>query len=122
VQIKIAGNLDAGDLVYTSRRLTGPDIEYVCPALISKSLDKKLRAVAIEAYQALDCRDYGRVDLRVDAKGRLYVLEINPLPSLSVEDVFPFVAKASGITYDELILKVVDVALIRNGLNGQSNN
>lgn len=122
VQIKIAGNLDAGDLVYTSRRLTGTEIEYVCPASISKSLDKKLRAVAIKAYQALDCRDFGRVDFRVDAKGRPYVLEINPLPSLSIEDVFPLVAEASGITYNQLILKIVDIALIRNGLNGHTNN
>jgi D-alanine-D-alanine ligase len=122
VQIKIAGNLDAGDLVYTSRRLTGPDIEYVCPAKISKNLDKQLRAVAIKAYQALDCRDFGRVDFRVDAKGRLYVLEINPLPSLSTEDVFPLVAQANGMTYNQLILKIIDIALIRNGLNGHTNN
>ncbi len=122
VQIKIAGNLDAGDLVYTSRRLTGPDIEYICPAKISKSLDKKLRAISIEAYQALDCRDFARVDLRVDTKGRPYVLEINPLPSLSTEDVFPLTAAASGMTYNQLILKIIDIALKRNGLNGQSNN
>ena len=122
VQIKIAGNLDAGDLVYTSRRLKGTEIEYICPAKISKSFDKKLRGLAIEAYQALDCRDFGRVDFRVDAKGRPYVLEINPLPSLSVEDVFPLVAKASGMTYNQLILKIVDCALTRNGLNGRANN
>ncbi len=117
VQISIAGNLEAGDLVYTSRRLTGTEIEYICPPKISKSLDKKMRDIAIKAYKSVDCRDFGRVDFRVDEKGRPYVLEINPLPSLSTEDVFPLIARASRMGYEELILKIIDFALKRYRLN-----
>ncbi len=117
VQIKIAGNLEAGDLIYTSRRLEGTDIEYICPAGISASLKKKLCEMSVQAYRAVDCRDFGRVDIRVDKKGRPYCLEINPLPSLSTEDIFPMVAKASGITYDQLVAKIIDIALQRHGLS-----
>lgn len=118
VQIQIKGNLVAGDLVYTSRRLDGTEIEYICPSKIPESLEMELRRISILAYQSVDCRDFGRVDFRVDKEGRPYVLEINPLPSFSTEDVFPLMAKASGMTYEELVLKIIDIALTRYGLNG----
>ncbi|HQP91630.1 MAG TPA: ATP-grasp domain-containing protein [Candidatus Omnitrophota bacterium] len=116
VHISILGKLDIGDLVYTSRRLEGTDISYICPPKISKALDKKLREISVMAYRSLDCRDFARVDLRVDKKGRPYVLEINPLPSLSTEDVFPLIAKEEGMTYEELILKIIDIAAERCGV------
>lgn len=116
VQIQICNLLDLGNLIYTSRRVVSPDIKYVCPPKISKALDKKLRDLALAAYRAVDCRDFGRVDFRVDKKGNIYVLEVNPLPSFSKEDVFPLIAKAVGTTYEALILKVIDAALRRYGL------
>jgi D-alanine-D-alanine ligase len=116
VQIQICGKLDIGDLVYTSRRLTTDEVQYVCPAKISQALDRKLRDIAVRAYRSVDCRDFGRVDFRVDKKGRPYVLEINPLPSVSTEDVFPLIAKAEGMTYNKLMLKILDIAAQRHGL------
>jgi D-alanine-D-alanine ligase len=116
VQISITGRLVAGELVYTSRRLEGTDIEYVCPPKISKALEKIIGKVAVQAYKSVDCRDFGRVDLRVDKKGRPYVLEVNPLPSLSREDVFPLVARAAGMTYNQLVTKIIHIALKRYGL------
>jgi D-alanine-D-alanine ligase len=117
VHIQILGKLDIGNLIYTSRRVNNTDVEYVCPAKVSKSLDKKLREIAVKAYRSVDCRDFGRVDFRVDKHGRPYVLELNPLPSLSTYDVFPLVAKAQGLTYAQLVLKVLDAAIQRCGLN-----
>lgn len=116
VQIGILGKLDLGDLVYTSRRLKGTDIRYICPPKIEKALDDKLRALAVKAYQAVDCRDFARVDFRVDKAGNPYVLEVNPLPSLSTEDVFPLVARAEGWTFNELIVKILEIAIQRVGL------
>ncbi len=116
VHIQILGRLDIDNLIYTSRRVNNTDIEYVCPAKIPAGLDRKLRRIAKKAYKSVDCRDFGRVDFRVDKKGRPYVLEINPLPSLSMDDVFSFVANADGTTYEGLILKVLDSAIERYGL------
>jgi D-alanine-D-alanine ligase len=121
VQIQIAGLLELGDLVYTFRRLSGTDIAYVCPSKISDSLEKKLRRIAVAAYQAVECRDFGRVDFRVDKKGNPYVLEINPLPSFSVEDVFPLIAAASHMTYNELVVKIIRIGLERYGLISRQN-
>ena len=115
VQIRIEGQLELGRLFYTFAHIrSGAD--YICPAPIDEALRSQLERVALDTYQVVECVDFGRVDLRVDRDGRVYVLEINPLPSLSTEDVFMFVAKAQGLTYEAIINQVLDAALIRYGL------
>jgi len=115
VQIKIEGQLELGRLFYTFDHIrSGAD--YVCPARIDAALRRRLEEVALRTYQAVECRDFGRVDIRVDRQGHPYVLEINPLPSLSTEDVFTFVAKAQGLTYNQILTQILDAALVRCGL------
>ena len=72
--------------------------------------------LAVRAYKSVDCRDFGRVDFRVDEKGNPYVLEINPLPNLSPDDVFVLFGKVKGMSYNQIINKIMDEALIRLGL------
>ena len=111
-QIQIEGALELGRLFYTFDHIrSGAD--YICPAPIDEGLRKELEAVALKTYQAVECRDFGRVDIRVDRSGRPFVLEINPLPSLSTEDVFMCVAKALGVSYETIINQVLDAALAR---------
>lgn len=116
VQIQILEKEFLGDLIYTSRRVNNDDVQYICPAKISRRLEQKLQNLAIRAYKSLECFDFGRVDFRVDQKGNPYVLEVNPLPSLSLGDVFPLAAEASGETYESVVVKIIDFALQRNGL------
>ncbi|MDD5116447.1 MAG: ATP-grasp domain-containing protein [Candidatus Omnitrophica bacterium] len=117
VQIKIDGKLKLNDKFYTFARITSDRLEYICPARINQELKKKLDELALRVYKSVECRDFGRVDFRVDNDGNPYVLEINPLPSLSTEDVFMVVAQNIGITYEQMMGKILDSALIRNGLN-----
>ena len=116
VQIKIDGDLDLNDKFYTFARITSDRLEYICPAVISQELKQKLDALALKVYRCVECRDFGRVDFRVDSKGNPYVLEINPLPSLSTEDVFMLLAQNIGITYEAMIGKILNTAMNRNGL------
>jgi D-alanine-D-alanine ligase len=92
-------------------------LEYVCPAKISVELKDKLSELSLKVYKSVECKDFGRVDFRVDNDGKPYVLEINPLPSLSTEDVFKLVAENIGITYEKIIGKILDSALKRHNLN-----
>jgi D-alanine-D-alanine ligase len=92
-------------------------LEYVCPARISQELKKKINELALKTYSAVECRDFGRVDFRVDSEGNPYVLEINPLPSLSTEDVFMLVAKNIGVSYEEMIGKILNSAIKRCDIN-----
>lgn len=117
VQIKIDGRFKLNDKFYTFARIKSNRLEYVCPRGITKELKDKLCELALKSYQALECRDFGRVDFRVDNEGRPYVLEINPLPSLSSEDVFMTIAKHMDVSYESLINRILNCALARYGLN-----
>ncbi len=120
VQVKIEGKLNLGDDFYTFSRLLQPDlVEYICPADIPEGLSNKLKDLAVRAYRSVECSDFGRVDFRVDEKGNPFVLEINPLPCLSREDVFFFAAKALGITYEDMINRILDFGLERHGLSDE---
>jgi D-alanine-D-alanine ligase len=117
VQIKIDGKLQLNDKFYTFARISSDRLEYICPAKISGELTAKLQELALKTYKAVECRDFGRVDFRVDKEGEPYVLEINPLPSLSTEDVFMLIAKNIGISYEEMIGKILNSALRRYNIN-----
>jgi len=117
VQIKIDGRLKLNDKFYTFARIRSNRLEYICPARIKKNLAKEISDLALKTYNAVECRDFGRVDFRVDKEGKPYVLEINPLPSLSTEDVFMVVAKEIGISYEEIIGRILNSALKRHNLN-----
>lgn len=117
VQIKIDGRLKLNDKFYTFARVTSDRLEYICPARISQDLQKKISDLALRTYNAVECRDFGRVDFRVDQDEKPYVLEINPLPSLSTEDVFMLVAKNINITYEEIVGRILYSALKRHNLN-----
>lgn len=117
VQIKIDGRLKLNDKFYTFARIKSNRLEYICPARIDPDLAKKISALALKTYNAVECRDLGRIDFRVDQEGNPYVLEINPLPSLSTEDVFTVVAKEIGISYEGIIGKILSSALTRHNLN-----
>lgn len=117
VQIKIDGKLKLGDKFYTFARIHSSRLEYVCPDKIDKALKEKLMELALKTYKAIDARDFGRVDFRVDADNNPYVLEINPLPSLSSEDVFMCIANHLKVSYSEMIRRILEAAFLRHGLN-----
>jgi D-alanine-D-alanine ligase len=86
----------------------------VCPAKISRRLEQKIQNTAIRAYQAMSCRDYARVDMRVDKTGNVFVLEINPNPDLSPSGSgFARSAAAFGWSYGQLISNIVQSAFKR---------
>jgi D-alanine-D-alanine ligase len=95
---------------------------YDCPASIPDSLAEEVRAAALAAYHALECRDWCRVDIRCDATGRPLVVELNPLPGVLPDprdhSCFPKAAAAAGMSYDDLIRTVADIAWRR--ISGRS--
>ncbi|MFH1776467.1 MAG: ATP-grasp domain-containing protein [Candidatus Omnitrophota bacterium] len=116
VQIEIENKLNLGRLFYTNAHIHSNCLKYRCPAKISPQLKQKLQTIAVRTYQAVECRDFGRVDFRVDNNGRPYVLEINPLPALSILDVFNIAPQQIGMTYKEIINRILNAALKRTGL------
>jgi D-alanine-D-alanine ligase len=81
---------------------------------LSEETVAALNQAAISAYQALELRDYGRVDMRLRADGRVHVIEANPNPWLSTRAEFAMAARKSGRTYTELIAEIVELAMARS--------
>jgi D-alanine-D-alanine ligase len=90
--------------------------ESVCPAAIPPSLAKALQDTALRAFQALECRDWCRVDMRLGADGIPQVLELNPIAGLDPTYWFPRSARAAGMDYPTLIHAILDAARQRYGL------
>lgn len=80
---------------------------------LSDDLRARLLKVAVEAYRALRVRDYGRVDLRMDDTGTIYVIEVNASCYLEKNSEFAMSAEAAGIDYPTLIQRIADLALER---------
>jgi D-alanine-D-alanine ligase len=72
-----------------------------------------LQQTAVAAYQALELRDYGRVDMRLQPDGTVQVIEVNPNPWLASRAEFAMAARKSGRTYTQLVSEIVELALAR---------
>ena len=81
---------------------------------------EKLTQTALNAYRACKLRDYGRVDMRLSAKGDVYVIEANPNPWLSSAQEFAMAARKSGRTYAQLISEIVEMAASRYKLKNKT--
>jgi D-alanine-D-alanine ligase len=90
-------------------------VEGVCPVPdLEPETVKYIEDVALRAYRALNCRDYARVDMRLDPKtGEPYILEVNPNPDLAESCAFNASSIASGRTYAQMICEIVELALAR---------
>ena len=85
------------------------------PGDLGEELVKRISDTAVQAFQALQLRDYGRIDFRLASDGTLHVLEVNPNPYLLPSAEFTMAAKKSGRSYKDLIGEIVDLALARYG-------
>ena len=90
---------------------------YQCPARIGEGLRAEIEQLCVRAYTVLRCRDWARIDVRLDAQGVPHILEVNPLPGIlpRPEDnsCFPKAARAAGMSYEGLINAVLDISLER---------
>lgn len=93
--------------------------ESTCPAKLEKELEKEIVEVAKKAFRAVECRDWARIDIRLDENNKPFVLEVNcPAglqPDPRVHSCMPIAAKAAGINFEQLIGKIIDTALARYG-------
>ncbi|MEE4311843.1 MAG: ATP-grasp domain-containing protein [candidate division KSB1 bacterium] len=85
----------------------------VCPARVPASLRKTLQKAAIDAFRAVGCRDYARVDFRVDDAGEAYILEVNPNPDISLNAGYARALAAASIRYEIFWHELIQHALQR---------
>ena len=85
----------------------------VCPAPLEAEMKKRVEETAIRVFKLFECRDYARVDFRVDQDGRIYVIEVNPNPDISPQSGMSREIKAKGMTYVQFVEGLLEKALQR---------
>jgi D-alanine-D-alanine ligase len=84
--------------------------DFVCPADLGDDMTATVQATALEAYRVLGCEGFARVDVMLDGDGVPQLLEINPVPGLTETSLLPQAAEAAGISFDELVGRIVELA------------
>jgi D-alanine-D-alanine ligase len=110
---KIAGTevkWEKGNPAYEKAKPSFPDLD--------DDVAKRIQDTAVAAFQALQLRDYGRIDLRLMADGTPVVLEVNPNCWLAKRAEFAIAAKKSGRSFEAMIAEIVELAMARYGVNG----
>jgi D-alanine-D-alanine ligase len=88
-------------------------VEYECPAGLEEKVLQYIQVSSLRAFQALGCRDFARLDLRISTAGVPYFLEINPLPGLGTHSDLVIMAEKMGWSHRQLISAVLNAALER---------
>ncbi len=93
----------------------GQETEYLCPAPLPPQVALAVQQASVQAYRALGCEGWARVDLMLDAAQQPWLLEINTSPGMTDHSLVPMAALAQGISYDELVLSVLADASLKIG-------
>jgi D-alanine-D-alanine ligase len=87
------------------------DTRYHCPCGLDAGRESELRQLALDAFRAVGASGWGRVDLMLDGAGRPHLLEINTVPGMTSHSLVPMAAKAAGIGFDELVVRILEQTL-----------
>jgi D-alanine-D-alanine ligase len=85
----------------------------VCPAPLEWVVQKRIEYIALKVFKLFGCRDYARVDMRLDSNGKIYVLEVNPNPDISPQSGMARAIKVQGMTYTEFVGNLLERAVKR---------
>lgn len=86
------------------------DTRYICPSGLPEAQERGIRSQALAAFDLVGCSGWGRVDVMVDQAGRAYLLEVNTIPGMTDHSLVPMAARARGIDFDELCVRILETA------------
>jgi D-alanine-D-alanine ligase len=90
--------------------------QYLCPAPLSASLTRLVKALALQTYQMIGCEGAARVDFRITLRGKPFVLEINTTPGMTETSLLPMAAAKAGLDYDTLTERILESAMTRDAI------
>ncbi len=91
------------------------DTQYLCPCGLPKDQEAKIQAEALQAFKAIGGTGWGRVDFLMDEAGKHYFLEVNTSPGMTDHSLVPIAAKAAGISFGELVKRILTLAIKHHG-------
>lgn len=95
---------------YQSKYTAGAS-EYTCPADLPEELAARVRDLGLRASLALGCTGVSRSDFRLNPRGEVYCLEVNTIPGMTPTSLVPMAARASGMSYDDLVARMLELAV-----------
>jgi D-alanine-D-alanine ligase len=95
------------------------DTQYLCPCGLSAEKEAQIQAEALQAFRTVGGRGWGRVDFLMDESGKHYFLEVNTSPGMTDHSLVPMGAKAAGIGFDELVVKILEMATVSGQDKGE---
>ena len=87
------------------------DTRYLCPCGLDSEREQALQSLALQAFSSLGCAGWGRVDIMADRLGNFYLLEVNTVPGMTSHSLVPMAAKAAGLDFDQLVLRILQASL-----------
>ncbi|CAB3749955.1 D-alanine--D-alanine ligase [Paraburkholderia solisilvae] len=115
----VCGDLDlpiirivpAGEFYDYHAKYIADDTQYLIPCGLAPAEEQRLKALSRRAFDVLGCTDWGRADFMMDAEGKPYFLEVNTAPGMTDHSLPPKAARAVGISYSELVVKILSMTL-----------
>jgi D-alanine-D-alanine ligase len=88
------------------------DTRYLCPSGLPVEREKAMQQTALEAFAAIGCTGWGRVDFLMDEAGKPYLLEINTAPGMTDHSLVPMAARAAGLSFEDLVVRILEQARV----------
>ena len=86
------------------------DTEFICPADVSTDVVESINIECVEAFNAIGCDGWGRVDFIIDKKNKIHIIEINTVPGMTNHSLVPMSASKIGIEFDDLVIMILETS------------
>jgi len=103
--------IPAGEFYDYHAKYIANDTRYECPSGLPAAREKKLQALALQAFRLVGASGWGRVDFIVEKSGRPWLLELNTVPGMTSHSLVPMAAKAAGMSFDELCWAILETSM-----------
>lgn len=98
----------AGEVYDYEAKYLVDSTQYFCPSGLDESTEAKIKKLAIDTFDLLDCHGWGRVDFMIDKNEKPYVLEANTIPGMTDHSLVPIAAKADGMSFEQLAVRILE--------------
>lgn len=106
----------AGEYYDYHSKYVSDDTQYVCPGLQGAD-EAAMQALVLDAFKAIGCSGWARIDVMRDSQGNNYLLEVNTAPGMTSHSLVPKAARAVGIEFDELVWRILEDTVIEGSVN-----
>lgn len=94
-----------------SAKYQSNDTQYLCPCGLEEKIENQVQSIALQAFHAVGLKDWGRVDFMIDDQQQPWLIEVNAIPGMTDHSLVPMAAKASGLSFQDLIVSILQKTL-----------